>query len=81
MPRICAALVAAGAAFQSGETRAPSIEAAGVAILTQEPQLATDYFKVVRESDFDQPAAVARGDSIVTAVRLGTTRLIDNIQL
>ncbi|MEO7103504.1 MAG: pantoate--beta-alanine ligase [Gemmatimonadaceae bacterium] len=80
-PRIRAALVAARAAFQSGVTDAASIEAAGVAVMAKEPQLAIDYFAVVRESDFDQPAAATPGDSIVTAVRLGTTRLIDNIQL
>ena len=80
-PRIHAALVAAREAFHSGVTDAPSLEAGGREMLAQEPRLEVDYFAVVRESDFEEPSTAALGDSIVVAVRLGTTRLIDNIQL
>lgn len=80
-PRIHVALAAARAAFHLGAADAMSIESTGLEMLAQSPQLAVDYFAVVRESDFDRPTTAALGDSIVTAVRLGTTRLIDNIQL
>lgn len=80
-PRIHSALLAARAMFHSGVTDPTSIEATGLEMLAQQPPIAVDYFAVVRESDFDRPTAAALGDSIVTAVRLGTTRLIDNIQL
>jgi len=80
-PRIHSALVAARATFHSGVTDPASIEATGMEMLAQEPRIAVDYFAVVREPDFDRPAAASLGDSIVAAVRLGTTRLIDNIQI
>jgi pantoate--beta-alanine ligase len=80
-PRIHAALVAAKSAFDSGVTDSAHIEAVGRETLAQDDALRVDYFGLVREADFQRPSVAASGDSIVTAVRVGGTRLIDNIRL
>jgi pantoate--beta-alanine ligase len=80
-PRIRAALIAAKLAFAAGATDPLAIEAAGRAVLGDELSPAVDYFSVVNESNFSIPSVVAHGDSVVAAVRVGGTRLIDNIQL
>lgn len=79
--RIREALLAARSAFQSGTADPESIAAAGATILQRDRSLVPDYFAVVREDDFETPSVAAGGNSIVTAVRVGGTRLIDNIQL
>lgn len=79
--RIRASLVAARSAFEGGADSPDAIEAAGAAILAADGALDVDYFSVVREVDFERPAVARSGDSIVTAVRVGGTRLIDNIRL
>lgn len=80
-PSIHAALTAARDAFHSGTTSAAAIEATGREVLARSGLGDVDYFAVVRESDFERPAVASTGDAIVTAVRNGTTRLIDNIKL
>lgn len=80
-PRIRAALVDARAAFEAGLTDAAELEQRALADLAEDAALQVDYLAVVREADFARPAAAARGDSIVIAVRLGGTHLIDNILL
>lgn len=79
--RIRASLVAARSAFERGADSPDGIEAAGTAILAADGALKVDYFSVVREADFERPTVARSGDSIVTAVRVGGTRLIDNIRL
>ena len=79
--RIHAALVAAKAAFDSGVTDAAEIEARGRSVLARDGALDVGYFGLVREADFQRPSVAASGDSVVTAVRIGGTRLIDNILL
>lgn len=79
--RIRAALVAAKSAFDAGETDPAAIEAAGRTVLAQDGALDVDYLALIRESDFERPAVATSGDSVITAVRVGGTRLIDNIQL
>ncbi len=79
--RIRDALVAARTAFESGVTDVSGVEAAGRVILAQDGALDVDYFNLVRESDFEIPSVATTGDSIVAAVKVGGTRLIDNILL
>jgi pantoate--beta-alanine ligase len=79
--RIRAALVAARDAFDGGASVPADIEAAGLAVLAQDGALAVDYFSLVNESDFERPAVARSGEAIVAAVRVGGTRLIDNITL
>lgn len=76
-----AALLMARTKFESGNTDAETIMAAGRAELEAEPSLAIDYFNVVSERDFSAPSVAQPGDSIVSAVRIAGTRLIDNILL
>ena len=78
---IRAALLAAKAVFESGTVSPALIEAAGLAVLATEQSVNVDYFSVVNESDFSRPLEPQRMNSVVAAVRLGRTRLIDNIQL
>jgi pantoate--beta-alanine ligase len=79
--RLRTALLAAKTAFQDGATDPAAIEAAGKSLLAQDGAIGVDYFTLVNESDFETPAIAAQGDSIVSAVRIGGTRLIDNIRL
>ncbi|HEY8312061.1 MAG TPA: pantoate--beta-alanine ligase [Gemmatimonadaceae bacterium] len=79
--RIRAALLAAKTAFDGGVTDPSALEHAGGEVLAEDGALDVDYFNVVREIDFARPVVVSAGDSIVTAVRVGGTRLIDNIIL
>ncbi|MEO6778343.1 MAG: pantoate--beta-alanine ligase [Gemmatimonadaceae bacterium] len=79
--RIRAALVEARSAFEAGLTDAAELEQRAKNVLAEDAALQVDYVAVVRESDFARPAVAAPGDSIVTAVRLGGTHLIDNILL
>ena len=79
--RLRAALVAAREQFESGVTDSSMIEAAGRSVLEKDGALAIDYFSVVDEGDFSNPPTAASGNSIVAAVRIGGTRLLDNILL
>ena len=79
--RLRAALVGAKAAFDSGTTDASAIEAIGTDVLAKDRSLDVDYFALVNEADFTRPSTAAIGDSIVAAIRIGGTRLIDNILL
>lgn len=79
--RLPAALLAARNAFEAGVTDASTIEQAGLNVLAQDGALDVDYFGVVNESDFATPPVAVSGDSIVAAVRINGTRLIDNIRL
>jgi pantoate--beta-alanine ligase len=76
-----AALSATRASFASGITDADSMLAAGRELLDADPSLSVDYFSVVNEGDFSSPVVGQHGDSIVAAIRIGGTRLIDNISL
>lgn len=79
--RLRESLLAAKSAFDSGATLPSSVEAAGEAVLSRESSISVDYLAVVDQSDFEQPAISKRGDSVVAAIRIGGTRLIDNIRL
>jgi pantoate--beta-alanine ligase len=81
-PRIREALLAARAAFESGRSSSADIEATGRSVLAEDSALDVDYFSVVDDADFSTPLSAVRGGSaIVAAVRIGGTRLIDNISL
>jgi pantoate--beta-alanine ligase len=79
--RLRAALVAAKAEFESGVTDSVRVEAAGRAVLEKDGALSIDYFAVVKAVDFSTPPIATTGDSIVAAVRIAGTRLLDNILL
>ena len=50
-------------------------------MIEKDAALSVDYFSVVTEGDFTVPESASRGDSIVAAVRIAGTRLLDNILL
>jgi len=79
--RLRGALVAAKAKFESGVSTTPDIETAGRSMIEKDAALSVDYFSVVTEGDFTVPESASRGDSIVAAVRIAGTRLLDNILL
>lgn len=74
-----AALCAARAAFARGERDPREVAAVGEDILGRDAELSVDYFAAVDANTFATPADVSAGNAIVTAVRVGTTRLIDNV--
>lgn len=79
--RLREALLAAKAAFDSGATSPKALEDAGQSVLAADGLISVDYLAVVDQSDFESPATAKHGDSIVAAIRVGGTRLIDNIRL
>jgi pantoate--beta-alanine ligase len=79
--RLHASLGAAKNAFDSGAAAPSDIEAAALSVLAQDGAIDVDYVTVIREADFVRPSTASIGDSVVAAVRIGGTRLIDNIQL
>lgn len=72
----------AGALLRDGEAANRVITAAMRAELASEPLLAIDYVAVVRLSDLEEIAAIEAGNTLIAAaVRVGKTRLIDNLLL
>ena len=73
------ALDRARAAIAAGERDAPKLIAAMRGVLATEPLASPDYVEIVAEDSFE-PAAHLRGRCLaLLAVRLGQTRLIDNL--
>jgi pantoate--beta-alanine ligase len=72
----------AGAMAREGEAASRVIGAAMRAELAGEPLLAIDYVAIVRLTDLEEIAAVEPGNTLIAAaVRVGKTRLIDNLLL
>jgi pantoate--beta-alanine ligase len=67
--------------FEEGETRVAALENAGVSVVAPEPQVGLDYMGVVDSKTFERPTVAQKGNSIIIAARVGTTRLIDNMTL
>jgi pantoate--beta-alanine ligase len=74
-------LAAVEAAWRGGTRDGRALERAGLAVMAQEPSIVVDYLAVADPNTL-QPATVAeRGAIVMTAARVGRTRLIDNIIL
>ncbi|NTY02316.1 pantoate--beta-alanine ligase [Deinococcus sp. JMULE3] len=76
------ALRAVQAAYAAGERRPDALEAAGHAVLTQEPELTLDYLTVVG-GDMQTPEIMDNDpmNRVLVAARLFGVRLIDNMPL
>ena len=76
------ALKAMAAAVQAGETDLAAIEARAMQSLAQRGWQ-PDYLVLRRRSDLQVPSTVAAGEPLVAlaAARLGSTRLIDNLEI
>lgn len=74
------ALTAVGEAVSAGERRRDALNNVCRKILSEIPAGTIDYAAVARASSLDEPEKFTKGDSVVCliAVRIGTTRLIDN---
>jgi len=79
-PRIFEALRAASARVRTGDVDFASIERAGFAML-ETAGFRPDYFSVRKAEDLSPATPLARELVILTAARIGKTRLIDNVQV
>jgi pantoate--beta-alanine ligase len=77
--KLSKALFALRDAFNKGERRASALEAIGWRMLERVPGLTPRYLAVVNASTFQRVNLVSPGDAAVGAVRVGETRLLDNI--
>ena len=73
------ALFAMRDAFERGERRASALEAIGWRMLERVVGLTPRYLAAVNADTFQRANNVRHGDAAVGAVRVGETRLIDNI--
>jgi pantoate--beta-alanine ligase len=80
-PAIYRGLTAAKALFDAGERDAEALRRAVRAAIEAEPQMSIDYVSVADPETLRELAQVASQALASTAVRLGTTRLIDNLLL
>jgi pantoate--beta-alanine ligase len=78
-PAIHEALVAAAQSFNRGVTEATRLEAEARRSLSETPGLIVDYVSVVEETTLGTPTPVRPGNVLAAAVKLGSTRLIDNV--
>jgi pantoate--beta-alanine ligase len=77
--KLSQALAAMRATFAKGERRASALEATGWRMLERVVGLTPRYLAVVNADTFQRVNNVRHGDAAVGAVRVGETKLIDNI--
>ncbi len=80
-PIVRQAVTEAARAFTAGETEPAELENLANARLAGVPGLTIDYVAVVDETTLSRPQRAVPGSVLVVAVKLGTTRLIDNVVL
>jgi pantoate--beta-alanine ligase len=80
-PVLYRALRAAQAAYEGGERHGAVLQATVETVLEQEPLAEVDYASVADPETLQEVRATAENFLISTAVRIGQTRLIDNIVL
>jgi pantoate--beta-alanine ligase len=64
-----------------GESSAASLADAGRAVIGEEPLARLDYLEIVDPETLDPIADIRKGALVLVAAYLGSTRLIDNLQL
>lgn len=80
-PVIRRALQEAVGAFNRGVSDPAELESAARAVITQAPGAQVDYVSVVYEVTLGRPNLAQTGNVLAVAVKLGSTRLIDNTVL
>jgi pantoate--beta-alanine ligase len=80
-PVIHQAVTDAAIAFTAGETEPAKLESLAKGRLASSPGLVIDYIAVVDETTLSRPQRAVPGSVLVVAVKLGSTRLIDNVVL
>ena len=78
-PAISNALDAAANAFDTGVTVPSELEAIARTMLEGAPGVEIDYLSVVDETTLRTPERAIPGSVLAVAVKLGSTRLIDNV--
>jgi pantoate--beta-alanine ligase len=80
-PQVQNALDAAANGFEAGITDPVELEGVARRLLEGIPGLSIEYVSVVQESTLGRPARAQPGNIVAVAVKLGSTRLIDNVVL
>jgi pantoate--beta-alanine ligase len=80
-PVLYRALLAGRSAWRDGAREPAAIEKAAREPLDQAPGVEVQYVALVDRDTFEPPPAAAAGQVLAAAVRLGPTRLIDNVVL
>jgi pantoate--beta-alanine ligase len=80
-PVVRQALTEAARAFTVGETRPTELERLTMDRLAVAPGVVVDYVAVVDETTLSRPQQASPGSVLAVAVKLGSTRLIDNVVL
>jgi pantoate--beta-alanine ligase len=80
-PVVRQALTEAARAFTVGETRPTELERLTAGRLAVATGVAIDYVAVVDETTLSRPQQASPGSVLAVAVKLGSTRLIDNVVL
>jgi pantoate--beta-alanine ligase len=75
------ALARAEELFSEGETSADRLRAEMQAIFNDEPLAQTEYVSLAEPEKLDESATAEAGSLVSVAVRIGRTRLIDNVVL
>jgi pantoate--beta-alanine ligase len=75
------ALIAARQDFQAGTLDIDRLRSTMRGIVEAEPLARLDYAEVVDPGTWQSPLVAAAGALLVIAVRIGDTRLIDNLSL
>jgi pantoate--beta-alanine ligase len=78
-PVIHRALAEAAKRFEAGETDPARLEAAARSTLESVDGMVVEYVSVVEETTLRSPERVIPGNVLAVAVKLGSTRLIDNV--
>jgi pantoate--beta-alanine ligase len=79
--RLREALLEGETALASGEHDAAAVERLMIRKLQSEPSIEIDYVRLVDPATFESPSDLDRDLLAVGAIRLGSTRLIDNLPL
>jgi pantoate--beta-alanine ligase len=80
-PALSAALSAAATRFEAGMADPAELELTARSVLEAVPELAIQYVAVVDEATLRRPIRTLPGSVLAVAVKLGSTRLIDNVVL
>jgi pantoate--beta-alanine ligase len=78
-PVLYRALQHAATLIRSGERDASKIRSAAIDVLSQEPLVRLEYLEVVDPAEMQPVSEVSGPVRIAGAVRIGNTRLIDNV--
>jgi pantoate--beta-alanine ligase len=80
-PVLYRALQHAADLIRAGERNVSKIRESAIAMLNGEPLIHLEYLEIVDPAEMEPTSEVSRAVRIAAAIRIGTTRLIDNVQV